>query len=439
MAARIRTASSLAMLAVAALLIAALLTPVAGAAPNKPFSADVLPTCVAGGSTTGFTLTLRNETATQRLGSANVTPPNGFVLLSATPPASVASGNILALRNLNVGPGGVVTVSFSATTPSTPGEYSWNRTADGSSIIAKQANDYNGPPGNDLTFRAATSHVSTFVGTCELIYVTQPQDAEVFANITSVQFAPAGAPVQIAVEDGFGNVVTTFVGSISLGIVPGTGTSGTSLIPAVPSVAAVGGLATFDASEGTGFAINAVGLSYRLRASAGAGVEAVDSFRAPGDPGFDVVNDGVICTGPGCNGSASRNGVSVTVTAPNALAGDVIVIALDVETLNCEGYDELTDTVVTFEVTGDSYRIVTIRVPASPDLPPASQDRVCYSSALPFTDRSGNENVTTGLLADCRNRTPLSEPCQFQTVVDRDTGDHIVSFRAPPGSTRGRG
>jgi hypothetical protein len=91
-------------------------------------------------------------------------------------------------------------------------------------------------------------------------------------------------------------------------------------------------------------------------------------------------------------------------------------------------------------VSGGSFRVVTIRVPAALATRPAAQDRVCYSSALSFVDRSGNPVPPegSGLLADCKNQTPLSQPCQFKTVVDQTTGDHIVSFRAPAGATRGR-
>jgi hypothetical protein len=110
-----------------------------------------------------------------------------------------------------------------------------------------------------------------------------------------------------------------------------------------------------------------------------------------------------------------------------------------VEALTCEGYVPLAGVpVATFSVSGNSHRVVTFRVPAALAVRPAPQDRVCYSSALPFTDRAGNANVTTGLLADCKPRTPLTAPCQFPTEVDHATGDHIVSFRAPAGATRGR-
>ena len=118
-------------------------------------------------------------------------------------------------------------------------------------------------------------------------------------------------------------------------------------------------------------------------------------------------------------------------------------IALDLDSLSCPGYTALADApVVTFTVTGSSYRLVTITVPAALDPRPASQDRVCYGSAKAFTDRSGLTNVNVGLLPDCKNKVDLTSPtllpCQRPTTVDRSTGAHIVSFYAPFGSTRGR-
>jgi len=99
---------------------------------------------------------------------------------------------------------------------------------------------------------------------------------------------------------------------------------------------------------------------------------------------------------------------------------------------------------VTFEVDGTSYRQVTIVVPASLAIRPASQDRVCYrSDQKSFIDRSGITRLAgqSGLLADCKNRvdlTNLTNPCQMPTTVDKLTGAHSVIFVAPFGSTRGR-
>jgi hypothetical protein len=137
--------------------------------------------------------------------------------------------------------------------------------------------------------------------------------------------------------------------------------------------------------------------------------------------------------------------VDVTVAAPNAASGDVLSLSLDVEALGCAGYTPLSDTpIVTFEVTGTSYRQVTIVVPAGLAIRSASQDRVCYSSdTKSFVDRSGVTRSAgqSGLLADCKNKldpTNLANPCQLPTTVDKTTGAHTVVFFAPFGATRGR-
>jgi hypothetical protein len=76
-------------------------------------------------------------------------------------------------------------------------------------------------------------------------------------------------------------------------------------------------------------------------------------------------------------------------------------------------------------------------VPAALATRPARLDRVCYGSPLAFVARDG---VTTnvGVLPQCPVKTPAVPPCQTLTRVNKPTGDHIITFLAPPGSTRGR-
>ncbi len=264
-----------------------------------------------------------------------------------------------------------------------------------------------------------------------LSFVTQPTDAKVGANVTSVTADPAGTPVRVEVLNGpGGSRVTTSSDVVSLAITSGTGTAGAALTPSTPSANAVNGLASF------GFSIGTAGFGYEVTASS-SGSTSADSAA------FNVADDAVLCTGHGCNGNAAKNNVTVNVTAPLAASGDLLEVALDLESLSCPGYTPLAGTpVVTFTVTGASYRLVTIIVPAALDPRPASQDRVCYGSAKPFTDRAGLTNVNVGLLPDCKNKVDLTSPtllpCQRQTTVDRSTGAHTVSFYAPFGSTRGR-
>ena len=93
-------------------------------------------------------------------------------------------GSTIQLRGLNAPAGTSVTVSVVAISPCTPGDYPW-------AVIAKQANNFSGDPGNDLTFDAAHSNlVTTTTGTCSLGFgfLSQPKDAQVNTNITSQRY-----------------------------------------------------------------------------------------------------------------------------------------------------------------------------------------------------------------------------------------------------------
>jgi hypothetical protein len=145
-------------IAAAALGVAVLAAP-AGAA-NKPFSMNVSPASVPTGSAT-FSVTLTNLTSPQQLGSANVTVPSALSGVSVADPAGPAtattSGNDVQLRDASIAPGDSIVLSVTANVPSPCGAtYTW-------SVVAKQANDFNGPPGNDLTLDPSKSSLTTNV------------------------------------------------------------------------------------------------------------------------------------------------------------------------------------------------------------------------------------------------------------------------------------
>ena len=93
----------------------------------------------------------------------------------------------------------------------------------------------------------------------ELVFTTQPSDAAMGETISP--------PVRVTVRDRFGNTVTNFSGSITLSIVPLSGTPLASL-NGTRTRSASGGVATFD-----DLSIDLVGVLYRLRAS-GSGLSA---------------------------------------------------------------------------------------------------------------------------------------------------------------------
>jgi hypothetical protein len=415
-------------------LVAGIATP-AGADTQPAFSATVLPRCAPASSSVTFTATLTNGAGPQSLGSANITAPLGFTVTSivsapAGGTASFSSG-VVFVRNLSVAPGGSATVAFQATTP-VAGAYTWHDPAKfgAGTIEAKASRDFSG---TGMQFDAGPSSVDVFVGTCSLRFVTEPADARIGQNVTAEAFDPDGAPVQVEVLDGSGQRMTTLSASVSLSIVAGTGSAGAALTPATPTAALVGGVATFDVDAGTGFSISPQGLDFQIQAGSLAGIAPATS------QAFDIVNDGEVCSGAGCDGQATApGGTIVTVTAPNAQPGDVITVLLDVEGLTCPGYTPLSGVpVVTFSVTGNSNRIITIIVPAALATRPVNQDRVCYASELPFVDRNG-VTTTLGVLPFCSVKDPAIPPCQRATRVDKNTGAHVITFLSPPGSTRGR-
>ena len=144
----------------------AIFAPTAPAA-TKDFSMTVAPGSVPAGRLVDMTATIRNLTAQQRLGSANVTPPPGFAAVSVTslsrpqPATATIVGGVVQLRELSLPPQGSVTVALKVTTPCSVGvSPDWT-------VVAKQANDFSGLPGNGLTLDMGASSLSTTtIGAC---------------------------------------------------------------------------------------------------------------------------------------------------------------------------------------------------------------------------------------------------------------------------------
>ena len=185
MSRRFRVPRATLVLAVVALASAAFMLN-ASSAPaggNKNYSAVISPSSAAGGSSTSFTITIRDcgagspapcnagTVSTQYLGSANVTFPAGFSSLSVqsvSPPAgkvwtAAISGNVVQLRNSGsntsyaLAPGQAVVVTVKATTPSGCASYPV-------ATQAKQSNDFSGTPGNDFNLVGTQPSVTVSPG-----------------------------------------------------------------------------------------------------------------------------------------------------------------------------------------------------------------------------------------------------------------------------------
>ena len=228
-------------LAVALLVVAGIaILPVAQAGTTVKTYTTTFTGSVGAGSLGTYTLTMKNTSGTQQLGSANVTVNSALVVKAASATASPGtasiSGNVVQVRNLSLQPAGTATVTFRAEATCLQGTYA-------STIVAKQANNFNGNPGNDFVQTPGNLDpgvVTTSVtGTCKLNFlsnsVTSPQvgDTQVSSAITDAP-ASSGGPVRVEVlDDSSTHRVVSAFGSaspitMSIGSNPGGGTlSGT--------------------------------------------------------------------------------------------------------------------------------------------------------------------------------------------------------------------
>ena len=177
-------------LAVGGILVAIVaVTAPAIAAPNKGYTVDVAGTALAGRTTT-FTVTF-GAPAKQDLGSAKLTLPRGFTVSqvvadTTVPPTIDAASGTITLNGLEIPSGGTEDVTVRADVACTGAASAW-------SAQAKQANEFNGEPGNFLQLDTANSSLITPVlGVC----VPCPEDLECTAtqNNGNSQFAVTGNP-----------------------------------------------------------------------------------------------------------------------------------------------------------------------------------------------------------------------------------------------------
>jgi len=182
------TRARFAVILIALPLVAMLLATTAVAAAKKPYAATLEPGGVLAGRCFLYTASLQNQTKTQQLGSANYTLDPRFDVNATDAgdcqldPAflSISSGgaspsiqadpnndHVLQLRDLALAPptstaeGGKVTFTFSAMTSCPPGTSPYVN-----SVIAKQANNYSGDPGNNMTPGTPYDTSVDVAGTC---------------------------------------------------------------------------------------------------------------------------------------------------------------------------------------------------------------------------------------------------------------------------------
>ena len=211
---------------------------------------------------------------------------------------------------------------------------------------------------------------------------------------------------------------------------------------------AVGGVASFP-----DLAIDTPGV-YTLEASSPTADDTPQS-----DP-FVVADSVAICDGPDCSFTESQDGHRYTTTPEKASAGAIWATSINLPGMrvSCDfapfDYPDARQPNAIWYSYDDgdagSAKVIEIVidraiVDQTPDNDP-SEYRVCYSSPVQFTDRTGDlarpdpwddgpsayfgTTWFTGLLPDCDENDPVA-PCVLKWTDDG--GDRVGTFLTPPG------
>lgn len=451
------------VLSIAVVVSLAAVAPAGADSTNKPYLLVVgtgSPTynsvagVVASGETVGITATFTNNTATQQLGSANLFAPSGFSVLSASAsPVGMATlgsncslngkphGPCVQLRSLALSPGQSVTVTMSVTTPACQsGGYAWK-------AEVKQANDFNGSPGNDLSLDPNSQPDTTLDGACSLKFGTEPADAQTGQPITGTAFTPTGPPLTVNVLDRSSQPVTGSTLPVKLGV------------GANPGLASIGGAPTQPAAGGTAsfsdVTLNRAGNGYTLTAS------SAPSGTLSGDTSshFNIQDQAVFCSTPGpcalTDGTPNGNKAQVVATVPSGSSGELT------ESVNPDAGSQLTCTGYT-SVDPNTYesfapaawgKVVTLTiVPAKKLSGKANQilngQQICFGAPISFTTLSGTpagagtlpdgSSGFIGLLQTCTGSTvgPCHDRQADTTVADPNSPngfDLVLVYNVPAG------
>lgn len=414
---------------VAALLAWTSIATVASAAAEKSFSASLNPSSLVAGASYGvgprtpIILTISNTSNQAQLGSANVTLPAGVLLTGASvvPGTATAVGQVIELRSLDLQPGtsAVVAVSAQIECAANHASYVW-------AFEVKQANDFNGTPGNNLL---GTDPASTVSGNCQLTFSKQPAHAEKTPTIiTSKIYDPAGDVVTVSVVDGESvQTVSWWSGTISLAKGNDPTAGDIAALTGGLSAAAVGGSATFTPR------IDLSATGYTVTANATPGNDASQGTSTGlASQAFNIVDDATICAAStGCEaiaGVGQKTQAKVQASS-NGAAGDLVILSINdpAVSIDCAGYTETSDIVV-FDVTDSGginpapnrSKVTTLTLAAAFVTRSASKYQVCY-----------NDGSGALLLPICSNRSPVP-PCVVSRTLDRSK-NLVIVVSSPPG------
>jgi len=465
----------------------------------KPFGASV-PSNVAFGSTSDLstvTFTITNNDSSQQLGSAQLALPTGFSLNAVVavtttnpkpkaPPTAyvVPTGCSSGLPSpcveadnlyLSFHQSALITVSM--TTPAlcaSPGVYTYP------APLAKQANSFNGTPGNPLNYTGGA--LTSTVGVCALYFDTsafgvtppgvEPGNALINTPISGTNYLAAGSPplgaaVTVDAIDFRGQIAVSFGQVVAMAL--NNPPNGVGKLTYAAPVNAAAGVATF-----RDLTVDSPNDLYYLTASTTndqvptgtARVDSTDFTIANAESPCDANKS---CSVPNTKNTNTNNSSSVTSNAQaGALAGNLILsyntgsTSIDCSNPLYGGYQTVFPDVFVFAMDDNSGAInrtevwtETLVTPVSP-LPKsatgwASNPLVCFASdAQPFPVASGGTSTGMsasatlpdgrpgwlGLLPNCPSSGPCVDQKNVTKVKDRSSSlgfDVTVPMIVPPG------
>jgi hypothetical protein len=267
---------------------------------------------------------------------------------------------------------------------------------------------------------------------CYFEFTGEPADAKVNAKITTVPGDVTGAPVTVTARDAEGATDTAFNGNVTLSI--NSGPEGASL-GGTTTVQAIDGVATFSSFSADTVDVNT---TYTLLATTDDPNFSFDP--AVSDPPF-LIGNAACPPGSACSFTASNTeedfGKTGTITGAingnGGTRGGVIVGTYGDQGIDCAGYTEHTQGTLTFTVTSDRLKQVTIIVPkvlvkVDPDNGIAHY-QICYSNG-------GTPALLPKCLLDAAGN-PTNVPCVLSKSKTK-AGQVKVVFVVPEGDPKGR-
>jgi hypothetical protein len=414
---------------IAATLVAALLLPAAASADVKAYSVSLAPSSVPAGQQVVVSATFQNLSGQQQLGSANLTAPSAFTVRAATlagdaPGSATVRGGVIELRDLALPPGATLQVDVTVDIGCAEGTYLW-------SVAAKQANRFNGPPGNEFVLASDPAALTTTVaGGCTLRFAAQPQDARVGDRISAVDFDPAGPPVTVEVIDADGNRLTSATPTITLALAT---TSGLGKLFGDTSATAIAGAAAFGDLR-----VDAPGV-YSLRATAPGFEPTVSALFSIQQVAVECIED------VDCAGSISTQQSKVDVGASANSRTDAGFLQLSFNTgfrPDCAGYEEISaDWAMVLGPDREKRVVYSIdkKVMNTSTNNGAAFLQMCFAAPFTFATRDGGPPAEADVdgdgttdwyyatLPDCG-----APPCVLSRNKDK-AGNGVIAVRAPAG------